>query len=383
MSLTYDLPIKNILDILKILNNSDEIIKYYKNVYNKFWSETTILHESIAQMFTVNFATNKALTQAENATNKAIENIKIVKPLKTSNYPNFDKLWDNTNNSLIVAVKKALYFEVIAKTSILVTQIVMKIMTLKENTDIEDVKKTSLMNKVLYKNEELSKIMYSLAKLMRKTNTLKTLGALAEYTLKKSLLMRNIQNLHEALFMIVHIVNIASTITIKIAKQHELSLFFEMVKRLDTNAIVTNQAIINAINIKKTNSTKNNDNKQKDEDEDEYEDKYVDKDEDKNKDKDVDKDEDKYVNKTVDEDVDKAATTLLIFAEIPNEVRVSHKHRLNKAKLKNMDIRITMTANAITESVNCIYTIYSIVLLAEKEVRKLKSQYTLRNMTDI
>jgi hypothetical protein len=377
MSLTYDLPIKNILDILKILNNSDEIIKYYKNVYNKFWSETTILHESIAQMFTVNFATNKALTQAENATNKAIENIKIVKPLKTSNYPNFDKLWDNTNNSLIVAVKKALYFEVIAKTSILVTQIVMKIMTLKENTDIEDVKKTSLMNKVLYKNEELSKIMYSLAKLMRKTNTLKTLGALAEYTLKKSLLMRNIQKLHEALFMIVHIVNIASTITIKIAKQHELSLFFEMVKRLDTNAIVTNQAIINAINIKKTNSTKNNDNKQKDKDDDD------DDDEDKDKDKDVDKDVYKNVNKTVDEDVDKAATTLLIFAEIPNEVRVSHKHRLNKAKLKNMDIRITMTANAITESVNCIYTIYSIVLLAEKEVRKLKSQYTLRNMTDI
>ena len=377
MSLTYDLPIKNILDILKILNNSDEIIKYYKNVYNKFWSETTILHESIAQMFTVNFATNKALTQAENATNKAIENIKIVKPLKTSNYPNFDKLWDNTNNSLIVAVKKALYFEVIAKTSILVTQIVMKIMTLKENTDIEDVKKTSLMNKVLYKNEELSKIMYSLAKLMRKTNTLKTLGALAEYTLKKSLLMRNIQKLHEALFMIVHIVNIASTITIKIAKQHELSLFFEMVKRLDTNAIVTNQAIINAINIKKTNSTKNNDNKQKDKDDDD------DDDEDKDKDKDVDKDVYKNVNKTVDEDVDKAATTLLIFAEIPNEVRVSHKHRLNKAKLKNMDIRITMTANAITESVNCIYTIYSVVLLAEKEVRKLKSQYTLRNMTDI
>ena len=349
MSLTYDLPVKNILDILKILNNSDEIIKYYKNVYNKFWSGTTILHESIAQMFTVNFATNKALTQTENATNKAIENIKIVKPLKTSNYPDFDKLWGNTNNSLIYAVKKALYFEVIAKTSILVTQIVMKTMTLKENTDIEDVKKTSLMNKVLYKNEELSKIMYSLAKLMRKTNTLKTLGALGEYTLKKSLLMRNMQKLHEALFMIVHIVNITSTITIEIAKQLELSLFVEMVKRLDANAIVTNQAIINAINIKKTNLTKNNDNKQKD----------------------------------VDVDVDVAATTLLIIAEIPNEVRVSHKHRLNKAKLENMDIRITMTANAITEAVNCIYTIYSIVLLAEKEVKKLKNQYVLRNTTDI
>ena len=76
-----DLSIINILDIIKLLNNSDEIMKYFKIVYNIFWLETTILHEMIAKMYAINFKTNKALTQTENAINKAIENIKIVKPL--------------------------------------------------------------------------------------------------------------------------------------------------------------------------------------------------------------------------------------------------------------------------------------------------------------
>jgi hypothetical protein len=48
-----------------------------------------------------------------------------------------------------------------------------------------------------------------------------------------------------------------------------------------------------------------------------------------------------------------------------------------------MDVRITMTANAIKEAVNCIYRIYSVVLLAEKEVQKRKSQYILHNMMNI
>jgi hypothetical protein len=48
-----------------------------------------------------------------------------------------------------------------------------------------------------------------------------------------------------------------------------------------------------------------------------------------------------------------------------------------------MDVRITLTANAIREAVNCIYIIYSVVLLAEKEVKKVKSQYILHNMMDI
>ena len=178
MSTTSDLCITNILDIIKLLNNSDEIIKYFKIVYNKFWLETTILHEMIAQMYAINFKTNKALAQTENAINKAIDNIKIVKPLKISKYPDFDKLWTDTINSLIITVKKALYFEVITKTYIVVTQTVMKTIISIEDTNIEVVKKSLLLNKLLNKNEELAKIMYSLAKLMRTTNTLKTLGNL-------------------------------------------------------------------------------------------------------------------------------------------------------------------------------------------------------------
>jgi hypothetical protein len=292
MSIINGLSITNILDIIKLLNNSDEIIKYFKIVYNKFCLETTIN--------AVNFATNKALIQTENALNKAIENIKIVKPLKTSKYPDFDKLWGDTINSLIITVKKALYFEVIAKTSILVT------------------------HKIISKeNKKLSKIMYSLAKLMRRTYTLKTLGALAENTLKKALIMRNMQNLHDALFMIVNIVNIASVITTEIAKQTQLSLFIEMVNKLDEATIITNNAIINAMIIKNTNQT----------------------------------------------ELNEAATALLIIADTPN------KHKINKQKFDNMDVRITMTANAIKEAVNCIYRIYSVVLLAEKQVQKAKSQY--------
>jgi len=292
MSIINGLSITNILDIIKLLNNSDEIIKYFKIVYNKFCLETTIN--------AINFATNKALIQTENALNKAIENIKIVKPLKTSKYPDFDKLWGNTINSLIITVKKALYFEVIAKTSILVT------------------------HKIISKeNKKLSKIMYSLAKLMRRTYTLKTLGALAENTLKKALIMRNMQNLHDALFMIVNIVNIASVITTEIAKQTQLSLFIEMVNKLDEATIITNNAIINAMIIKNTNQT----------------------------------------------ELNEAATALLIIADTPN------KHKINKQKFDNMDVRITMTANAIKEAVNCIYRIYSVVLLAEKQVQKAKSQY--------
>jgi hypothetical protein len=292
MSIINGLSITNILDIIKLLNNSDEIIKYFKIVYNKFCLETTIN--------AVNFATNKALIQTENALNKAIENIKIVKPLKTSKYPDFDKLWGDTINSLIITVKKALYFEVIAKTSILVT------------------------HKIISKeNKKLSKIMYSLAKLMRRTYTLKTLGALAENTLKKALIMRNMQNLHDALFMIVNIVNIASVITTEIAKQTQLSLFNEMVKKLDEATVITNNAIINAMIIKNTNQT----------------------------------------------ELNEAATALLIIADTPN------KHKVNKQKFDNMDVRITMTANAIKEAVNCIYRIYSVVLLAEKEIQKAKSQY--------
>jgi hypothetical protein len=290
MSIINSLPITNILDIIKLLNNSDEIIKYFKIVYNKFCLETT--------MNAVNFATNKALIQTENALNKAIENIKIVKPLKTSKYPDFDKLWDNTINSLIITVKKALYFEAIAKTSILVTQKI-----------------------ILKENEESAKIMYSLAKLMRRTYTLKTLGALAENTLKKALIMRNMQNLHDALFMIVNIVNIASVITTEIAKQTQLSLFIEMINKLDEATVITNNAIINAMIIKNTNQT----------------------------------------------ELNEAATALLIIADTPN------KHKVNKQKFDNMDVRITMTANAIKEAVNCIYRIYSVVLLAEKQVQKVRS----------
>jgi len=292
MSTINNLFIINILDIIKLLNNSDEIIKYFKIVYNKFCLETT--------MNAVNFATNKALIQTENALNKAIENIKIVKPLKTSKYPDFDKLWGNTIDSLIITVKKALYFEVIAKTSILVTQ--------------------KIISK---KNEESAKIMYSLAKLMRRTYTLKTLGALAENTLKKALIIRNMQNLHDALFMIVNIITIASVITTEIAKETQLSLFNEMVKKLDEATVITNDAIINAMLIKNTNQT----------------------------------------------ELNEAASVLLIIADTPN------KNRSNKQKFNNMDIRITMTANAIKEAVNCIYRIYSVVLLAEKEIQKAKSQY--------
>lgn len=330
MSTMNDLSIINILDIIKLLNNSDEIMKYFKIVYNKFWLETTILHEMIAKMYAINFKTNKALTQTENAINKAIENIKIVKPLKITKYPDFDKLWTDTINSLIITVKKALYFEVIAKTYIVVTQTVMKTIISNEDTNMEAEKKT-LMNKLLVKNEELAKMMYSLAKLMRTTNTLKTLGALAENTLKKALILRNMQKLHNALFMIVNIITFASTITIEIAKQTQLSSFIKMVNKLDEATIVTNNAIINAIIIKNTNQT----------------------------------------------DLNEAATTLLIIADIPN------KHKPNKQKFNNMDARITMTANAIREAVNCIYTIYSVVLLAEKEVQKEKSQYILHNMMDI
>ena len=292
MSIINGLPITNILDIIKLLNNSDEIIKYFKIVYNKFCLETTIN--------AVNFATNKALIQTENALSKAIENIKIVKPLKTSKYPDFDKLWGNTINSLIITVKKALYFEAIAKTSILVT------------------------HKIISKeNKESSKIMYSLAKLMRRTYTLKTLGALAENILKKALIMRNMQNLHDALFMIVNIVTIASVITTEIAKHTQLSVFIEMVNKLDEATVITNNAIINAMIIKNTNQT----------------------------------------------ELNEAATALLIIADTPN------KHKINKQKFDNMDVRITMTANAIKEAVNCIYRIYSVVLLAEKEVQKARSQY--------
>ena len=292
MSIINGLPITNILDIIKLLNNSDEIIKYFKIVYNKFCLETTIN--------AVNFATNKALIQTENALSKAIENIKIVKPLKTSKYPDFDKLWGDTINSLIITVKKALYFEAIAKTSILVT------------------------HKIISKeNKESSKIMYSLAKLMRRTYTLKTLGALAENILKKALIMRNMQNLHDALFMIVNIVTIASVITTEIAKHTQLSVFIEMVNKLDEATVITNNAIINAMIIKNTNQT----------------------------------------------ELNEAATALLIIADTPN------KHKINKQKFDNMDVRITMTANAIKEAVNCIYRIYSVVLLAEKEVQKARSQY--------
>ena len=292
MSIINGLPITNILDIIKLLNNSDEIIKYFKIVYNKFCLETTIN--------AVNFATNKALIQTENALSKAIENIKIVKPLKTSKYPDFDKLWGDTINSLIITVKKALYFEAIAKTSILVT------------------------HKIISKeNKESSKIMYSLAKLMRRTYTLKTLGALAENILKKALIMRNMQNLHDALFMIVNIVTIASVITTEIAKHTQLSVFIEMVNKLDEATVITNNAIINAMIIKNTNQT----------------------------------------------ELNEAATALLIIADTPN------KHKINKQKFDNMDVRITMTANAIKEAVNCIYRIYSVVLLAEKEVQKTRSQY--------
>jgi hypothetical protein len=326
-----DLSIINILDIIKLLNNSDEIMKYFKIVYNKFWLETTILHEMIAKMYTINFKTNKALTKTDNAINKAIENIKIVKPLKISKYPDFDKLWTDTINSLIITIKKALYFEVIAKTYIVVTQTVMKTIISKEDTNIETVKKTLLMNKLLNKNKELAKIMYSLAKLMRRTYTLKTLGALAENTLKKALIMRNMQKLHDALFMIVNIVTIASVITIEIAEHTQLSLFIEMVKKLDEATVITNNAIINAMIIKNTNQT----------------------------------------------ELNEAASALLIIADTPN------KHKVNKQKFNNMDVRITLTANAIKEAVNCIYRIYSVVLLAEKQVQKVKSQYILHNMMDI
>jgi hypothetical protein len=326
-----DLSITNILDIIKLLNNSDEIMKYFKIVYNKFWLETTILHEMIAKMYTINFKTNKALTKTDNAINKAIENIKIVKPLKISKYPDFNKLWTDTINSLIITIKKALYFEVIAKTYIVVTQTVMKTIISKEDTNIETVKKTLLMNKLLNKNKELAKIMYSLAKLMRRTYTLKTLGALAENTLKKALIMRNMQNLHDALFMIVNIVTIASVITIEIAEHTQLSLFIEMVKKLDEATVITNNAIINAMIIKNTNQT----------------------------------------------ELNEAASALLIIADTPN------KHKVNKQKFNNMDVRITLTANAIKEAVNCIYRIYSVVLLAEKQVQKVKSQYILHNTMDI
>ena len=318
MPIINGLPITNILDILKLLNNSDEIIKYFKIVYNKFYLETTILHQIIAQMYAVNLATNKALAQTENALNKAIENIKIVKPLKISKYSDFDKLWSDTINSLIITVKKALYFEVIAKTLILVSQTIIS----KKDTNIEVS---------VYKNEELAKIMYSLAKIMRRTYTLKTLGALAENTLKKALIMKNMQNLHDALFMIVNIVTIASVITTEIAKQTQLSLFIEMVKKLDEATSITNDAIINAMLIKNTNQT----------------------------------------------ELNEAASALLIIADTPN------KHKVNKQKFDNMDIKITKTANAIKEAVNCIYRIYSVVLLAEKEIQKVKSQYILYNMTNI
>jgi len=331
MSTISDLSITNILDIIKLLNNSDEIIKYFKIVYNKFWFGTTILHEMIAKMYAINFKTNKTFIQTENAINKAIENIKIVKPLKISKYPDFDKLWTDTINSLIITVKKALYFEVIAKTYIVVTQTVMKTIISTEDTNIEAIKKSLLINKLLNKNEELAKIMYSLAKLMRRTYTLKTLGALAENILKKALIIRNMQKLHNELFMIVNIVTFASIITTEIAKQTQLPLFIKMIKKLDDATIVTNNAIINAIIIKNTNQTELND----------------------------------------------AATALLIIADTPN------KHKLNKQNFNNMDIRITLTANAIREAVNCIYTIYSVVLLAEKEVKKVKSQYILHNMMDI
>lgn len=318
MPIINGLPITNILDILKLLNNSDEIIKYFKIVYNKFYLETTILHEMISQMYAINLSTNKALAQTENALNKAIENIKIVKPLKILKYLDFDKLWSDTINSLIITVKKALYFEVIAKTLILVSQTIIS----KKDTNIEVS---------VYKNEELAKIMYSLAKIMRRTYTLKTLGALAENTLKKALIMKNMQNLHDALFMIVNIVTIASVITTEIAKQTQLSLFIEMVKKLDEATSITNDAIINAMLIKNTNQT----------------------------------------------ELNEAASALLIIADTPN------KHKVNKQKFDNMDVKITKTANAIKEAVNCIYRIYSVVLLAEKEIQKVKSQYILYNMTNI
>ena len=47
-------------------------MKYFNIVYNKFWLETTILHKMIAQMYAINFKTNKALIQTDNVINKAI-----------------------------------------------------------------------------------------------------------------------------------------------------------------------------------------------------------------------------------------------------------------------------------------------------------------------
>ena len=51
-------------------------MKYFNIVYNKFWLEKTILHQMIAQMYAINFKTNKALIQTDNAinfkTNKAL-----------------------------------------------------------------------------------------------------------------------------------------------------------------------------------------------------------------------------------------------------------------------------------------------------------------------
>lgn len=58
------------------------------------------------------------------------------------------------------------------------------------------------------------------------------------------------QNLHDALFMIVSIVTFASIITTEIANQTQLSLFIEMVKKLDEDTVITNDAIINAMLIK-------------------------------------------------------------------------------------------------------------------------------------
>jgi len=116
-----------------------------------------------------------------------------------------------------------------------------------------------------------------------------------------------------------------------------------MARKLDEVAITTNNAIINAMVIKKINVTINNEDRQ--------------------------------------QDISEAAMALLIIAEIPNKEKLSHKP--NRIKIENMNVKIIATAAAIKESVNSIKTIYSVVILVQKEVQKVKSQYELRNMTDI
>lgn len=345
MSILYNLSIHDTITILKNLNNSDETMKYFKYVYNEFYLkiDKTLLHEIITQMYKANLVTIRALTQAENTINQAIENMKIVKPLKILEYQDFDKLWINTINSLIIAVRKALCFEIVSKTFLLVTQSVIKMVSSQEDTDNKVTKNKSLMDKILYKNEELATIMFSLAQLMRKANTLRALGALAEYTLKKSLIIRNMQKLHDTLFMIVNIVTLSSAITMEITKQLRMSSLIKMARKLDEVAITTNNAIINAMVIKKINVTINNEDRQ--------------------------------------QDISEAAMALLIIAEIPNKEKLSHKP--NRIKIENMNVKIIATAAAIKESVNSIKTIYSVVILVQKEVQKVKSQYELRNMTDI